>query len=120
MDSDNTKRIFWHRELPPSNAEAIGEHTVEAASSRVPGTLAHRDELWEQCYEDLMEQLRLRLTQEIARLGGDYAHVLNESVDSKHDAATGEAWMHGILTYMLYRKVGPAKGEQSADKPKKS
>ena len=39
-----TKTVFWHRELPPLEAEPIGEHVVEAVSQRVPGTLAHRDE----------------------------------------------------------------------------
>ena len=95
--------IYWHRELPPLDAEAIGEHIIEANSGRVPGSLAHRDELWNQCYEDLMSQVRIRFEQEIARLGGDYAHVLHEAVESKHDAIAGEAWLHGFLTYMLYR-----------------
>lgn len=94
--------IYWHRELPPLNAEAIGEHVVEATSQRVPGTLAHRDELWNQCYEDLMKQVRGRLEQEVVRLGGNYAHVLGESVDSKHSDAPNEAWLHGRITYMLY------------------
>jgi hypothetical protein len=101
----NCKIIYWHRELPPFDAEAMGEHVVEAASGRVPGTLAHRDELWSQCYEDLMAQVRIRLQQEVARLGGSYAHVLNESVDSKHDDISGEAWLHGRFTYMLYRQA---------------
>ena len=38
--------IFWHRELPPLAADAIGEHVIEASSSRVSSTLARRDELW--------------------------------------------------------------------------
>ena len=97
------KTVFWHHELPPSDAEAIGEHIVEAASSRVPGTLAHRDELWAQCYEDLMSKFRVRLSEEMLRLRGDCAHVLSESVDSKHDPVTGQAWLHGRITYMLYR-----------------
>lgn len=101
------KTIYWHRELPPLDAEAIGEHNVEADSRRVPGTLAHRDELWNQCYADLMAQFRTRLEQEIARLGGDYAHVLDESVESKHDPVTSEAWLHGLLIYMLYRAAQP-------------
>ena len=95
--------VFWHRELPPLHADAIGEHIVEAASRHVPGTLAHRDEIWDQCYADLMAQARLRLAQEIDRLGGDFAHVLRESVDSRHDEARGEAWLRGRFTYMLYR-----------------
>jgi hypothetical protein len=50
--------IYWHRELPPSEAEPMGEQTVEATSARVPSTLAHRDELWNRCYEDLMALYR--------------------------------------------------------------
>jgi uncharacterized protein CbrC (UPF0167 family) len=98
------KVIYWHRELPPPDAEAMQEQIVEAVSARVPGTLAHRDELWDQCYEDLTVQARARIEQEVARLGGNYAHVLNESVDSRHDDATGEAWLHGRFTCMVYRR----------------
>lgn len=98
------KTIYWHRELPPLAAELIGEYVVEATSCRVLGTLAHRDELWNQCYEDLTVQLRKRLEREILRLGGSYAHVLSESVDSRHDAVSGEAWLQGRLTYTLYRQ----------------
>jgi hypothetical protein len=104
IDVEGGKTIYWHRELPPLGAEAMLEHVVEATSSRVPGTLLHRDELWSQCYEDLMEKADDRLRQEVARLGGDYAHVLNESVDSGHDDKTGEAWLHGRFAYMLYRQ----------------
>jgi hypothetical protein len=103
--SPDGKAVYWHRELPPLDAEVMGEHTLEAASARVPGTLAHRDELWDRCYDDLMVQTRARLEQEIHRLGGDYAHVLGESVDSRHDEATGEAWLCGRFTYVLYRRT---------------
>jgi hypothetical protein len=103
IDPKANKTIYWHRELPPSDGEAIEEHRAEAVSGRMPGTLAHRDELWSQCYEDLMAQARIRLGQEVDRLGGKYAHVLSESVDSKHDPASSEAWLHGVFTYMLYR-----------------
>lgn len=82
----------------------MGEHTVEATSGRVPSTLAHRDELWDRCYKELMAQVRVRLAQEIARLGGQYAHVLNESVDSRHDDVKGESWLHGRFDYVLYRR----------------
>ena len=27
-----SKRIYWHRELPPLNAELLGEHVLEATS----------------------------------------------------------------------------------------
>ena len=96
------KIIYWHRELPPLNAEVMGEHTVEATSGRVEGTLAHRDELWDRCHQDLMAQTRFRLEQEVARLGGHYAHILDESIDSRRDDAKGEAWLHGRFKYVLY------------------
>src|SRR5438046_2068963 len=82
----------------------MGEHTVEAASARVPGTLAHGSELWNQCHDDLMAQTRIRLEQEVLRLGGDYAHVLDEAMDVRHDEAKGEAWLRGRFTYVLYRQ----------------
>jgi hypothetical protein len=99
------KVIYWHRELPPLSAEPVGEHTLEANSMHVPGTLAHRDEIWEECYADLMSAVGSRLEQEIERLGGRYAHVLNESVDSKRNDVTNEAWLHGTFTYVVYRST---------------
>jgi hypothetical protein len=104
IDVSDRKVIYWHRELPPFDAEPIGEHLVEAKSDRVPGTLVHRDELWDRCYEDLMAHARMRLEQEVARLEGDYAHVLDESIESRHDDTTAEGWLHGRFTYMLYRR----------------
>jgi hypothetical protein len=98
------KVVYWHRELPPVDAEIAGEHTVEAASRRVPGTIAHREDLWRECYEDLMTQARIRLEQEVARLGGHYAHVLDEAIDMRRDEAKGEAWLRGRFSYVLYRR----------------
>jgi len=100
----STPIIFWHRDLPPVSAEVMDEHTVEATSLRVSGRLAHGDALWAACYADLMGQANARLAQEIARLGGHYAHVRDESIDGRHDNATGEAWLHGQFTYVLYRR----------------
>jgi hypothetical protein len=93
--------IYWHRELPPIEAIALGEHTVEATSSRVPDTIAHREELWNRGKDELMTRTRERLAEEVARLGGRCAHVLGESIDTRHDPVTGEAWLHGRFTYML-------------------
>jgi hypothetical protein len=76
------KVIYWHRDLPPLDAEPVAVHGVEATSVRVKNCLAHRDELWDRCYDDLMAEVRDRVHQEVARLGGDYAHVLEESIDS--------------------------------------
>jgi hypothetical protein len=98
------KTIFWHRELPPLDAEPMAEHTVEAVSGRVAGTLSHRDELWDRCYAELMANVESRLGQEIARLGGRYAHIYEESIDTKHDDRVGEAWLRGRFSYMLYKR----------------
>ena len=99
----STKAVFWHRDLPPLDAEVMSEHTLEAVSGRVPGTLSHRDEIWDRCYEELMARTDERLVQEIERLGGRYAHILHESIDSRHDDGTNEAWLHGTFAYVLYR-----------------
>ena len=96
--------VFWHRDLPPLDAEVLGEHTVEATSDRVQGSFVHGDELWNQCYARLMMATRARLEQEVRRLGGDYAHVLQESIDPRRDEASGEGWLHGRFDYVLSRK----------------
>ena len=88
----------------------LGEHVLEATSHHVPGSLAHRDELWDDCYRDLMENAEVRLKQEIERLGGHYAHVLRDSVDSRRNDAAGEAWLRGRFTYTLYRRPRHAAG----------
>lgn len=101
---DSTPKIvYWHRDWPPVDAEPIGEHTLEADSSRVPGTIAHRDDLWDRCYEQLMANAEIRLVQEIHRLGGRIAHVNDEAIEPGHDYAGNEAWLHGRFGYMLYR-----------------
>ena len=99
-----SKTVYWHRELPPLDADQIEEHTVEANSSPVPGTIAHRDELWDECFRDLMVKAESRLVQEVVRLGGHFAHVHDETIEPKHDDASGEAWLHGRFSYMLYRR----------------
>jgi hypothetical protein len=103
-DDSEEKIVYWHRDLPPLEAEPIAEHIVEADSSRVPGTIAHRDELWDRCYRDLMARAESRVAQEVARLGGDFAHVHDEAIDPRHDEAAGEAWLRGRFGYMLYRR----------------
>ena len=84
IDGDEPKIVFWHRDLPPLSAELVAEHTVEANSSRVPGTLAHRDDLWDRCYRELMANTQTRLVEELARLGGHFAHVHDEAIVTAH------------------------------------
>lgn len=95
--------IYWHRELPPLSAEAIGEHILEATSRRVQGRFSRADEAWGRCYGDLMTQARDRLTQEVTRLGGHCAHVGEELISPRHDEALGEGWLYGRFKYVLYR-----------------
>jgi hypothetical protein len=100
---ETSKVVYWHRDLPPLDAESIGQHTVEATSTRVQGAIGHHDEHWTRCENDLMAHTRHRLGEEIARLGGRYAHVYKETIDTRHDEATGEAWLRGRFEYTLYR-----------------
>jgi hypothetical protein len=113
----NAKVVYWHREFPPLAAEAIGEHTIEATSRHVPGTIAHRDDLWRVCYDDLMTQTLLRLEQEVTRLGGHYAHVFDEEIDSRHDDAKGEAWLYGLFAYELYRRPSTGDNRPGDERP---
>jgi hypothetical protein len=96
------KAIYWHRDLPPIDASPMGEHTVEANSTHVPGTIAARDALWDGCQGDLAHEVELRLSQEVNRLGGRFAHVLDERIEVKRDPVRNEAWLHGRYTYVLY------------------
>ena len=76
---DARQIVYWHRELPPIDGEILHEHVVEATSER--------------------------LAQEVARLGGDYAHVLDEHIDSRRDDAANESWLQGRFNYVLYRRA---------------
>jgi len=95
--------VYWHQQLPPLAADICGEDLVEATSQRVPGSLAHRDDAWERCYADLMNRARMMIEQEVARHGGDYAHVRSELIDTRHDEAKGETWLYGRFPYVWYR-----------------
>lgn len=103
------KIVFWHRELPPLDAALAGTYRVEADSSRVQGAFAHRDDLWQVCQREVMATAEHRLIQEVVRLGGQYAHVYQEVIEPKHDAATDEAWLHGQFDYVLYRRTPDAR-----------
>jgi hypothetical protein len=113
MPEKRTTIVYWHRDLPPLAAQLVAEHVIEADSGRVDGTLAHRDELWDSCYKELMASAELRLVQEVQRLGGDYAHVFDESIVPKHDDVAGQAWLHGRFSYMLYRRQSGASPDGS-------
>jgi hypothetical protein len=98
-------RIYWHRDLPPLDAELMGEHSVDAVSESVAYRFDERDELWQRCSASLRERLAERLEAEIDRLGGDYVHVLEEDVTPHVDHPTGKYWLIGRVRYTLYRRA---------------
>ncbi|MCE9575096.1 MAG: hypothetical protein K8W52_18235 [Deltaproteobacteria bacterium] len=95
--------IYWRRELPPLSEELEGTHEVTAQSERVHHAYANRDELWGRCHVSLMAAARARIEQEVARLHGSCAHVVDESISSKSDDGTGDFWLVGTFTFVLYR-----------------
>ena len=94
--------IYWHRELPPIDAELTGEYVLEATSDRVRGSLAHRGELWDRAYHELMERTETRLKQEIGRLA---ATTLTFCVNPSTVGTTMRQVkrLHGLFTHVLYR-----------------
>ena len=48
-----------------------------------------------------MANVHARLAQEITRLGGHYAHVHDESIETRHDDAAGETWLHGCFSFRV-------------------
>jgi hypothetical protein len=96
-------QIYWHRDLPPSEADALGEHVLEATSAHVAGRFGHQDDEWLTCYESLMSHVRERLAEEVVRLGGTCAHVLKETIEARHNDTIGEGWLYGRFEYMLFR-----------------
>ena len=97
--------VYWHRDLPPLDAEIVDEHVIEAASDRVAGLFGRDSDAWDACHASLMAHVRVRLEQEVARLGGDFAHVIDEHIDSRRDDVTTESWLQGRFTYVLCRRV---------------
>ena len=67
------------------------------------GTLEHRSALWDRCYRELMAEATRRIEQEIARLGGDCAHVLGEHIEPRRDEPSGETWMYGRFEFEVFR-----------------
>jgi hypothetical protein len=99
------KIVYWHRDLPPLDAEILDEHVLEAKSDRVSGSIERTGELWDRCHTALIEHANDRFIQEVARLGGDYAHVVDEHIDSRRDDLTTESWLQGRFNYVLYRRT---------------
>ncbi|MFN0248737.1 MAG: hypothetical protein ACKV2T_17745 [Kofleriaceae bacterium] len=101
-----SKIVYWRRELPPLSEQLEGEHEVTASSDKVHYSWDQRGRLWGRCYDSLMEHARERIIQEVVRLGGSCAHVLDEAITSRQDEVAGEFWLVGTFRYVMY--VHPA------------
>ena len=101
--TDRQTRIYWHRDLPPLDADVVAEHVVEAASDKADYHFDRRDELWHDCAPSLRAHLVERLESELDRLGGAYAHVLEEDVTPHVDYANAQYWLIGRARYSLYK-----------------
>lgn len=97
-----SKVIYWRRELPPLSEQIEGEHEVEAESPHVHFDYGNRAAMWSKCYEPLMAEAEKRMAQEVLRLGGSCAHVLEEIVTAKTNDATSMFWLHGRFRYVMY------------------
>ena len=105
-DPVSPKVVYWRRDLPPLRDESIGEQEVQARSASVALSSVEHDQLWADCYPNLLQAASERITQEVLRLHGSCAHVLDEKIEAKTSYATGEYWLEGRFTYVLY--VHPA------------
>jgi hypothetical protein len=101
------KIVYWRRELPPLSEQLEGEHEVASSSPRVHYEWAAPDAHWSACHAELLACARERITQEVARLGGSCAHVVDEVVRARRDEATQEFWLEGTFTFLLYRHPEP-------------
>lgn len=102
------KIVYWRRELPPLSERIEGEHEVEADS---PATHFEsgvaRQLLWGASYPKLLEQAEARIAQEVARLGGSCAHVVDEVITAKVDDANALFALHGRFRYVMYTHPVP-------------
>ncbi len=97
------KLVYWHRELPPLTDDVAGEYVVEAESYAVPASRPAEEELWQECHESLMKVACDRLEQEVRRLGGSSARVVEADIREKRDPLAGTLRLVGRFTYILYR-----------------
>jgi hypothetical protein len=95
--------VFWHRDLPPVEAEPIVEDEIEATGPRLPSSPSGRSELWTRSADGLRASAESRIAQEVRRLGGLYAHVNDDHVEEHTDHASGETWLRGRYSFVVYR-----------------
>jgi hypothetical protein len=94
--------VYWRRDFPPLSEEIEGEHEAEAHAV-IPDDLMHRTELWGRCYPLLISEAERVIAQEVARLGGSCAHVVEETIKSKIDDVARTFELRGAFRFILYR-----------------
>jgi hypothetical protein len=97
-----SKVVYWRRELQPLSEQIEGEHEIEAESPHVHYDFGRREAMWGVCYGKLMEEAERRMVQEVQRLGGSCAHVLEEIVTARTDDAASLFWLRGRFRYVMY------------------
>lgn len=102
VQSGMAKIVYWRRELPPMSEQLEGEHEITATSDRVRTTWSEREVSWARCHDSLAAHAQDRITQEVRRLGGTCAHVLEEVVTSRRDDATEEFWLVGTYRFTMF------------------
>jgi hypothetical protein len=95
--------IYWRRELPPLSEQIEGEHEIEAESPHIHFDVGRRETMWGISYGPLMAEAERRMIQEVLRMGGSCAHVLEEVVTAKIDDASSIFWLRGRFRYVMYR-----------------
>jgi hypothetical protein len=94
--------VYWRRDLPPLSEEIEGEHEVEAESPHVHYDFGRREAMWSKCYGLLQEVAEERIRQEVLRLGGSCAHVVDEAITAKTDDAAALFWLRGRFRFVMY------------------
>lgn len=94
--------VYWRRELPPLSEQIEGEHDLEAESPHLHYELGDRQLMWSKCYPLLLEQAESRIRQELTRLHGSCAHVVDEQITAKVDDAQSLFWLRGRFQFVMY------------------
>lgn len=98
-----TQVVYWRQELPPLSELLEGEHEIEAESTHVHYAPGERPAMWSKCYETLQAVAETRVSQEIGRLGGSCAHIVDEQITAKTDDASAVFWLRGRYRFLMYR-----------------
>ncbi|MEO8706020.1 MAG: hypothetical protein ABI867_38680 [Kofleriaceae bacterium] len=97
------KIVYWRRELPPLSEQIEGEHEIEADSPAIHyDSGSARQLLWGACYPMLLDHAEARMVQEVVRLGGSCAHVVDEKITAKVDDASAMFSLHGRFRYVMF------------------